>query len=79
MGILSEGDTTRLKPMDNVKNYLYVSAPIFGIVAVVQIVRALSGWGLQIGPMEVPVLASWVLFVIAGALAAWAIRLALTQ
>ena len=65
--------------MNSVTNYLYVSAAIFGIVALIHIVRALSGWAFQIGPMEVPVLASWVGFVITGALAAWAIRLALTQ
>ena len=65
--------------MNTVTNYLYVSAAIFGIVALVHIVRALSGWAFQIGSMEVPVSASWVGFVITGALAAWAIRLALTQ
>ena len=65
--------------MDNVKIYLYVSAAIFGIVALIHIVRALSGWAFQIGTMEVPILASWVGFVITGVLAAWAIRLALTQ
>ena len=65
--------------MDNVKNYLYVSATIFGIVALVHIIRTMSGWAFQIGPMEVPVLASWVGFVITGALAAWAIRLASVQ
>ncbi len=62
--------------MDNVKIYLYVSAAIFGIVALIHIVRALSGWAFQIGTMEVPILESWVGFVITGVLAAWAIRLA---
>ena len=65
--------------MDNVKIYLSISAAIFGIVALIHIVRALSGWAFQIGTMEVPILASWVGFVITGVLAAWAIRLALTQ
>ena len=65
--------------MDNVKNYLYVSAAIFGIVALAHIVRALSGWTFQIGPMEVPLMASWVGFVITGVLGVWAIRLASTQ
>ncbi len=65
--------------MDTVNNYLYVSAAIFGIVALVHVVRALSGWAFQIGPMDVPVLASWVGFVITGALAVWAIRLASNQ
>ncbi len=65
--------------MDNVKNYLYVSAAIFGIVALVHIVRALAGWTFQIGPVDLPVLASWVGFVITGVLAAWAIRLSSNQ
>ncbi len=65
--------------MHTVNNYLYVSAAIFGIVALVHVVRALSGWAFQIGPIDVPVLASWVGFVITGALAVWAIRLASNQ
>jgi uncharacterized membrane protein len=65
--------------MDSVKNYLYVSAAIFGIVALVHVVRALSGWAFQIGTMEVSMMASWAAFAITGALAAWAIRLALSQ
>ena len=65
-----------VESVDNVKIYLYVSAAIFGIVALIHIVRALSGWAFQIGTMEVPILASWVGFVITGVLAAWAIRLA---
>ena len=65
--------------MDTVSNYLYVSAAIFGIVAMAHLVRALSGWAFQIGSLEVPVLASWVGFVITVGLAVWAIRLASTQ
>jgi hypothetical protein len=65
--------------MDSVKNYLYVSAALFGAVALIHIVRALSGWTFQVGPMEVPVLASWVGFVLTGALAVWAVRLASIQ
>ncbi len=65
--------------MDTVNNYLYVSAAIFAIVAMAAIVRALSGWAFQIGSIEVPVLASWMGFVITGGLAVWAIRLASTH
>ena len=65
--------------MSETKYYLYVSAAIFGIVALVHVIRALAGWTFQIGPMEVSVLASWVAFVITGTLVAWAIRLASTQ
>ena len=65
--------------MNTVTNYRYGSAAIFGIVALAHLVRALSGWAFQIGSLEVPVLASWVGFVITAALAVWAIRLASTQ
>ncbi len=65
--------------MDTVKLYLYVSAALFGVVALIHVVRALAGWTFLVGPMEVPISASWIGFVMTGALAVWAIRLAMTQ
>ena len=65
--------------MDTVKLYLYVSAALFGVVALIHVVRAIAGWPFLVGPMEVPLSASWVGFVITGALAIWAIRLTMTQ
>ena len=77
--MLRRRESTRLKPVNETKYYLYVSAAIFGIVALVHVIRALAGWTFQIGPVDLPVLASWVGFVITGVLAAWAIRLASNQ
>jgi len=53
--------------------YTLVSGIIFGIVAVVQAVRALNHWAVQVGPISVPVWFSWVAVVVAGGLCAWAL------
>ena len=54
--------------------YVVVSGAIFGVVAVLQAVRALNQWPLQVGTLEIPVWASWVAMVVAGGLCAWAFR-----
>ena len=65
--------------MDTVKLYLYVSAALFGVVALIHVVRAVAGWTFLVGPLEVPISASWIGFVVTGVLAVWALRLAITQ
>jgi hypothetical protein len=54
--------------------YRLVSGVVFGIVAIIQLVRAISEWPVQIGPYAVPVAFSWVAFVVAGVLCVWAFR-----
>ena len=54
--------------------YAVVSGAIFGLVAVAHAVRALYGWPVQIGGLDIPVWVSWVSTVIAGGLCAWAFR-----
>ena len=54
--------------------YRLVSGIVFGIVAIIQLVRAFSEWPVQIGPYAVPVAFSWIAFVVAGALCIWAFR-----
>jgi hypothetical protein len=54
--------------------YRLVSGIIFGVVAIIQIIRAISEWPVQIGPYAVPVWFSWVAFVVAGALCVTAFR-----
>ena len=56
------------------RNYAIVSASVFALVAVIQIVRAASAWPVQIGPYAVPVAVSWVLAAVAIALAVWGYR-----
>jgi len=54
--------------------YVVVSGVVFGVVAVLQAVRALYQWPVHIAGFEVPVWASWVATVVAGGLCAWAFR-----
>lgn len=54
--------------------YRLVSGVVFGIVAIVQAIRAFNEWAVQIGPIAVPVWFSWVAFVVAGALCIWAFK-----
>ena len=54
--------------------YVVVSGALFGVVAVLQAVRALNQWPLRVGPLDIPVWASWIGMVVAGSLCAWAFR-----
>jgi hypothetical protein len=53
----------------NATNYSRLAAVVFAIVALLQLVRALAGWPIAIGDANVPVWASAVACVVAGALA----------
>ena len=46
--------------------YRLVSGIIFGVVAVLQAVRALNQWTVQVGPISVPLWFSWMAAVVAG-------------
>ena len=59
----------------SLRSYLMVSIAVFALVALVQLVRALAGFEVQIGPYSVPVAASWALALAVGALAFWGMRL----
>ena len=52
--------------------YTLVSGIIFGIVAVLQAVRAFNQWAVQIGPILVPVWFSWLAVIVAASLCIWA-------
>jgi len=54
--------------------YQIVSGAVFALVAVAQLIRALAGWPVQIGTLDVPVWFSYVAFAGAAGLAAWAFR-----
>ena len=54
--------------------YVVVSGAFFGVVAVLQAVRALNQWPAHVGTLEIPVWASWIAMVVAGSLCAWAFR-----
>jgi hypothetical protein len=54
--------------------YVVVSGAVFGVVAVLQAVRALNQWPVHVGAFTIPVSASWIAMVVAGSLCAWAFR-----
>lgn len=55
-------------------NYVVVSGVLFGVMAVVQAVRAVNQWPVHVGGFDVPVWFSWVAVVITGSLCVWAFR-----
>jgi hypothetical protein len=50
-------------------NYSLLSAFIFALVAVLQLVRALKGWPVMVGTTSIPLWVSWVACVVAAILA----------
>jgi len=54
--------------------YVVISGVLFGVIAVVQAVRALNQWPVHVGGFDVPVWVSWVAMVVAGSLCVWAFR-----
>jgi hypothetical protein len=51
------------------KSYARIAAVVFAIVALLQLARAVSGWEITINGAAVPLWASWLATVVAGALA----------
>ena len=54
------------------RTYAVVSGLIFGLVALLQAARAVADLPVRVGSYDVPVFASWIAAVVAGALCAWA-------
>jgi hypothetical protein len=54
--------------------YVLVSGIVFGLIALGQLIRALNEVPVHAGAVEVPVWASWVAAVAAGAMCGWAFR-----
>jgi hypothetical protein len=54
--------------------YVVVSGVLFGVIAVLQAVRALYQWPVHIGSVDIPVWVSWVALVVTGSLCVWAFR-----
>lgn len=54
--------------------YAVVSGVLFGVVAVIQAVRALYQWPVNIGGVDIPVWGSWAAVVVTGGLCAWAFQ-----
>lgn len=58
------------------RSYDVASAVIFTLVCILQVLRALNQWPVQVGDWQIPLWASWLAAVLAGSLAAWGFRLA---
>jgi hypothetical protein len=56
------------------RRYEMVSGVIFTLVALVQLIRTLLGWPVQIDLFTVPVWFSGIAFVVMGGMAIWAFR-----
>jgi len=56
------------------KNYVLVSGLIFAVVALAQVVRAITQTPVRIGTFDVPVLASWIAAAVAAGLCLWAFK-----
>jgi uncharacterized integral membrane protein len=57
-------------------NYALVSGSVFGIIAVLQAMRAVLQVPVQVGTQSVPVWVSWLAAFIGGSLCVWAFRTA---
>ena len=60
-----------------IQAYLLVSAVIFGVVALIHLARVIYAWTFLLGPLNVPIIASWVGFALTGLLCAWGVWLLL--
>ncbi len=58
-----------------VNAYLIVTGILFGLMAIVHVMRLLSGWPAMIGTWQVPIEFSWSAGLIGAALCVWAIVL----
>ena len=61
--------------MRNNNVYPLVSGIVFGIVAVLQVIRAVNGWPVHIASFDAPVWLSWIAAVITGSLSFWAVSI----
>ena len=51
--------------------YPLISALIFSAAAIGNLTRALKQWSVQVGPLRVPMFASWIVFPVATLMAIW--------
>ena len=54
------------------RTYAIVSGIIFGIVALLQAARAVADVPVRVGSTDIPIFASWIAALVAGALCVWA-------
>jgi hypothetical protein len=57
------------------KQYCIVSGVLFSLVSVAHLLRIVYGISVQVDEYSVPMLVSWIGFIVPAALAVWAFRL----
>jgi hypothetical protein len=62
----------------SLRPYLLVSGVIFGIVAILHVVRLINGWRFDLGPWSIPLWMSWGGTLVPAILCAWALRIVAT-
>ena len=60
----------------NSRAYLVISGTIFGIVAILHLLRVVNGWAVVVGPWSAPMWISWLGTLLPAVLCVWALRLA---
>jgi len=58
------------------KEYCAATGTLFSLVSLAHLLRIINGLALQIGEYAVPMLVSWIAFIVTASLATWAFRLA---
>jgi hypothetical protein len=57
------------------KLYHIISGTLFGLVAVLHLLRIINQWPLLIGTWSAPMSLSWLGFIVTGCLSIWSFRL----
>ena len=60
----------------NPRPYLVISGILFGLVAILHLLRLVNGWAVTVGPWSAPMWISWMGTLFAALLFVWALRLA---
>ena len=60
------------------RTYVLLTGVLFGVIALVHVVRLILDWPARVAGWEVPVWISWLAILVAGALCVWAFRLVVT-
>jgi hypothetical protein len=55
--------------------YVTFSGSLFGIIAILHLLRVVNGWVVDVGPWSVPMTVSWLGTIVPAALCSWAFRL----
>lgn len=58
------------------RSYLLVSGAVFGLIAVLHLLRLVNQWPAQIAGWAVPAWVSWLGLIVGAVLCGWAFRLA---